>query len=120
MTLNQEWRKLAEDDPEELSILSAVMGVTREVGVIVSCGFLVSVLILVRPHVIDKNWPNYTTRDAFSAYCISRSRTTLPTTSPKLRACETRLLLLAKSVQRRRRTGMRKMTRPNELEGEAR
>lgn len=32
MTVNKEWKKLADEDPEELSILSAVMGVTREVS----------------------------------------------------------------------------------------
>lgn len=32
MIAGRDWQKLAEDDPEELSILSAVMGVTREVS----------------------------------------------------------------------------------------
>jgi len=31
MVEDKEWHKAGEDDPEELSLLSAVMGVTREV-----------------------------------------------------------------------------------------
>jgi hypothetical protein len=33
MTTDEDWYKAAEDDPEELSLLSAVMGVTREVSI---------------------------------------------------------------------------------------
>jgi len=32
MADNEDWHQVAEDDPEELSILSAVMGVTKEVS----------------------------------------------------------------------------------------
>ena len=32
MVEDKEWHKAGEDDPEELSLLSAVMGVTREVS----------------------------------------------------------------------------------------
>jgi hypothetical protein len=32
MATDDEWYRIAEEDPEELSILSAVMGVTKEVS----------------------------------------------------------------------------------------
>lgn len=34
MIAGRDWQKSAEDDPEELSILSAVMGVTRDVSLL--------------------------------------------------------------------------------------
>lgn len=36
MATDDEWYRLAEEDPEELSILSAVMGVTKEVSPVFS------------------------------------------------------------------------------------
>jgi hypothetical protein len=83
MADNEDWHQVAEDDPEELSILSAVMGVTKEVS-----SFITDTLLLradVRRQSTANNYTAYTKTVECSTSSVFHPAPLSPNTFPKLK-----------------------------------